>query len=442
MTIKDVEKLTGLTAKSIRYYESKGLLTVERNKENSYRNYSEQDVTKLKKIKLFRYLDFSIEEIGEFLDKDKAEVQNALYEKAELFAEEKESCESKQELCLAIAKDYSNNNKVIEEYNEIIQFLESDELEEFSEQFKNAVCPTLPGTILFSIIFLAPVFSVFFNIQIGQYGDMWFQLAAMMSGTVLTTVTWYRYITYYRRHKKRVRRNSRDRVWILPALIGTIVVVLGLFVVLSDFVQKMFVMENYLFYEHTWAGMMLLLVLFIIPVVLLIVQLVGKMKKKTSEEMEEMSNILYIWNRLGKWRAAVIALWMIGVYCCITSFTVVTEDAIVCHSPIHPTGISYAYTDVEEIATGFGNKRFAFVEYHKKGNFYYQIMLNGKKIVFQTPSVNEKIKRYEDSYLELEELDQKLVELGISKSSSKEGYEYCDLDQRYVDRFLRIVENK
>lgn len=34
MTIKDVEKITGLTAKSIRYYEDKGLLKVERNEEN------------------------------------------------------------------------------------------------------------------------------------------------------------------------------------------------------------------------------------------------------------------------------------------------------------------------------------------------------------------------------------------------------------------------
>lgn len=37
MQIKDVEKLTGLTAKSIRFYEAKGLIKVERNEENSYR---------------------------------------------------------------------------------------------------------------------------------------------------------------------------------------------------------------------------------------------------------------------------------------------------------------------------------------------------------------------------------------------------------------------
>ena len=54
MTIKEVEKRTGLTAKTIRYYEKEGLLQVKRDKNNSYRNYSEDDVLLLKKIKLFQ----------------------------------------------------------------------------------------------------------------------------------------------------------------------------------------------------------------------------------------------------------------------------------------------------------------------------------------------------------------------------------------------------
>ena len=44
MTIKDAEKLTGLTIKSIRYYEEKGLINIERNNENDYRKYTEDDI--------------------------------------------------------------------------------------------------------------------------------------------------------------------------------------------------------------------------------------------------------------------------------------------------------------------------------------------------------------------------------------------------------------
>ena len=106
MTIKEVEKLTGLTAKSIRYYEAKGLLTVERNEGNSYRSYSENEVNRLNWIKLFRYLDFSIEEIRQLLDKGEEQVKEALKDKAETFAQNKNICEDKQEMCLSSAKDF------------------------------------------------------------------------------------------------------------------------------------------------------------------------------------------------------------------------------------------------------------------------------------------------------------------------------------------------
>lgn len=48
MTINDVEKITGLTKKSIRYYEEKGLILPKRL-DNDYRSYNEEDVQKLKK---------------------------------------------------------------------------------------------------------------------------------------------------------------------------------------------------------------------------------------------------------------------------------------------------------------------------------------------------------------------------------------------------------
>ena len=62
MKISDVEKITGLTAKSIRYYEDKGLVRVLR-KENAYREYDEDSVERLKKIKFFREIGISVSEL-------------------------------------------------------------------------------------------------------------------------------------------------------------------------------------------------------------------------------------------------------------------------------------------------------------------------------------------------------------------------------------------
>lgn len=62
MKIHEVEELVGITKKNIRFYEHEGLLHPGR-KENGYRDYSQQDVTELKKIKFLRSLSFPLEEI-------------------------------------------------------------------------------------------------------------------------------------------------------------------------------------------------------------------------------------------------------------------------------------------------------------------------------------------------------------------------------------------
>lgn len=62
MKIQQVEGLVGITKKNIRFYEHEGLLSPKRS-ENGYRDYTEEDVETLKKIKLLRSLSFPLEEI-------------------------------------------------------------------------------------------------------------------------------------------------------------------------------------------------------------------------------------------------------------------------------------------------------------------------------------------------------------------------------------------
>lgn len=62
MGIKEVEKQTGISSQNIRFYERQGLLSPERNPENGYRMYGEEEVEQLKRIKLFRKLDMPVED--------------------------------------------------------------------------------------------------------------------------------------------------------------------------------------------------------------------------------------------------------------------------------------------------------------------------------------------------------------------------------------------
>ena len=63
MTIKDVEKRTGLYRSNIRFYEKEKLIEPSRNESNGYRDYSENDVENIKKIAYLRTLGISIEDI-------------------------------------------------------------------------------------------------------------------------------------------------------------------------------------------------------------------------------------------------------------------------------------------------------------------------------------------------------------------------------------------
>ena len=74
MNIGNAAKLSGLSTKTIRYYEDIGLMVPMRNL-NGYRNYSTDDVHKLRFLRRTRGLGFSIENCRKLL---------ALYEDREM----------------------------------------------------------------------------------------------------------------------------------------------------------------------------------------------------------------------------------------------------------------------------------------------------------------------------------------------------------------------
>lgn len=72
MTMKEVEAITGISGKNIRFYESKGLLTPTRNIDNDYRSFTQEDIQVLQMIKSLRKLNLSIDNIALILDDRKA----------------------------------------------------------------------------------------------------------------------------------------------------------------------------------------------------------------------------------------------------------------------------------------------------------------------------------------------------------------------------------
>ena len=66
MKIKEVSRATGLTEKTIRYYENRGLVIPAAKEQNgrSFRDYSEEDVAALRAVSTLRRARFPVEEIA------------------------------------------------------------------------------------------------------------------------------------------------------------------------------------------------------------------------------------------------------------------------------------------------------------------------------------------------------------------------------------------
>ena len=94
MNIGRVSELSGVTAKTIRYYESIGLIPEPPRKESGYRNYSLPDVETLKFIQRSRNLGFTIKDVGDLLNlwKDKNRASSRVKELTQCHIEEIEGC--------------------------------------------------------------------------------------------------------------------------------------------------------------------------------------------------------------------------------------------------------------------------------------------------------------------------------------------------------------
>lgn len=66
MKINEAEELLGISKANIRFYEKQGLLTPGRS-ENRYRDYSDEDIDRLRQIIILRKLGVSVQDIGKIL---------------------------------------------------------------------------------------------------------------------------------------------------------------------------------------------------------------------------------------------------------------------------------------------------------------------------------------------------------------------------------------
>lgn len=104
MKINQVEELTGITKKNIRFYESEGLIAPRRDPANGYREYDLEDARALLRIKLLRKLDVSCEKIRE-LQSGKISLSSCMDDQLILLAHRQRDLDHMQEMCRRLMEE-------------------------------------------------------------------------------------------------------------------------------------------------------------------------------------------------------------------------------------------------------------------------------------------------------------------------------------------------
>lgn len=79
MLLNEIIEEVGMTKRAVKYYEEKGLLTVQKDS-NGYRNYTDQDVEILKRISVYRKLGIGIKDIQRILSDEDESILLSIYQ--------------------------------------------------------------------------------------------------------------------------------------------------------------------------------------------------------------------------------------------------------------------------------------------------------------------------------------------------------------------------
>ena len=132
MRINEVEQIVGISKKNIRFYEDQGLIHPERNKANGYREYTENDIELILKIKLLRRLAVPIAEIRNLVE-GRLTLPDCMERHLIYLNNQRKNIEAVSELCRSLNEQAAGLSEL--QVNEYLQQL--DEMERGGSRFMN-----------------------------------------------------------------------------------------------------------------------------------------------------------------------------------------------------------------------------------------------------------------------------------------------------------------
>ena len=151
MKIHEVALKTGLTKKSIRYYEDMGLLNPLRNS-NDYREYTEEDLKNLELIKFLRELEVPIMDIKK-LKKGEKSIKQCMEERLKKMEEKEKDQEKIKGICKSLASSNEDIKTInIKEYQNVVNNIGSKNY--MVKDVKKSHREKIMGALLSSLLFM------------------------------------------------------------------------------------------------------------------------------------------------------------------------------------------------------------------------------------------------------------------------------------------------
>lgn len=146
MTVKVISNLTGVSIRTLRYYDEIGLLAPAGYTDSGYRLYDDTTLERLQQILLFKELNFSLDEIKNIISSPNFDVTKALEQQITMLTLKKERLENIIKFARALLQKGGKtmslsvfDTKQLDEYMNRAkeQWSSSSEYKEFEQKNKN-----------------------------------------------------------------------------------------------------------------------------------------------------------------------------------------------------------------------------------------------------------------------------------------------------------------
>lgn len=427
MQIKEIEEKTNISNKTIRFYEEKGLINIHRD-ESGYRNFTEEDVEELLKIKLLRKCNCSIQEIKQIQD-DELKLEDVLKNKMKDFEYDEVKLSVQKQLCQDVLKAKGNYKQLYDEIEE----LDSDEYKQFVHEMMDISHISLAKLLFESLIWLGPIIADFIFLSMKQYDRLWFSIPISFIAVQYLTLRWSSFLKDYRYTNGSFWKDMLHTFLYFIVVLLMLVIVFGIFILFA-YLQTIVFMKDDVYIITSDRKYMIILMLVGVEIALVVYSYFSKFLKH-----KDYKDYDFLFPFVKKHWKSTVVLNIVVIAFAFLQVNTISKDEIVHYSLLNPTGKLYNYDEIKKVETGFYGQTLAFG--HEAGEFYYYFTMDdGLKIKLEDTQTTKKFE--EDTYSELEYFDQDVMKYKPEKISSTKNSKFAMLDKEYIDRFKRIINNK